>query len=189
MAKKALIVVDVQRDFCTGGALAASETHTLIAPLQACIESARGGGVAIIYTKDWHPENHGSFRTCGGPWPIHCVAETPGAELMPPLRALPGDIVIHKGVSVEGQGYSGFDATELEKKLKDMRVAHVAVAGIATEYCVKATALDALKAGFETVVLRDMIRSVQAQETEKHLAELRQLGVGEVRSEDWLRQF
>ncbi len=189
MARRALIVVDVQRDFCSGGALAASDTHSLIAPLHACIETARRAGVAIIYTKDWHPEDHGSFHTHGGPWPIHCVAETPGAELMPPLSVLPGDIVIHKGVSVEGHGYSGFDATELEKKLKDMRVSQVAIAGIATEYCVKATALDAMKAGFETVVLRDMVRSVQAQETERHLAELKQFGVREVHAADWLRQI
>lgn len=189
MTRKALIVVDVQRDFCAGGALAASDTQSLIAPLHACIEDARRAGATIIYTKDWHPENHGSFHTHGGPWPIHCVAETSGAELMPPLKVLPGDIVIHKGVSVQGHGYSGFDATELEKKLKDMRVAHVAVAGIATEYCVKATALDALSAGFETVVLRDMIRSVQASETEKHLSDLRQAGTKDVLAAVWLQQI
>ncbi len=186
MAKKALIVVDVQRDFCSGGALAASETHTLVGPLHTCIERARRAGAAIIYTKDWHPEDHGSFNTCGGPWPVHCVAKTVGAELMPPLSVLPGDIVIHKGVNVEGHGYSGFDATELETNLKELRISHVAVAGIATEYCVKATALDALKAGFETVVLRDMIRSVQAHETEKHLEELNQAGAKDVSAETWL---
>src|SRR5271167_1079702 len=114
MANRALIVVDVQRDFCAGGALAASDTQSLLAPLHACIETARRAGVAIIYTRDWHPKNHSSFALYGGPWPVHCVADTPGAELMPPLRVLPGDMVIYKGVSVEGQGYSGFDATELE---------------------------------------------------------------------------
>lgn len=189
MSKKALIVVDVQRDFCAGGALAASDTHSLIAPLHDCIQAARRAGAAIIYTKDWHPENHSSFQTHNGPWPIHCVAETAGAELMPPLSVHPRDIVIHKGVSVEGQGYSAFDATELETKLRELGVAHVAVSGIATEYCVKATALDALKAGFETVVLRDMIRSVQSQETEKILAELDQAGAKAVHSAEWFEKL
>lgn len=182
-------MVDVQRDFCAGGALAASETHSLISPLHDCIQAARCAGAAVIYTKDWHPENHSSFDTHGGSWPIHCVAETAGAELMPPLSVHPGDIVIHKGVSVEGQGYSGFDGTELENKLRELQVAHVAVAGIATEYCVRATALDALKAGFETVVLRDMIRSVQSQETEKVLAELDRAGAKAVRSVEWFKKL
>jgi nicotinamidase/pyrazinamidase len=189
VVKKALIVVDVQRDFCSGGALAASETHTLLGPLHACIERARRVGAVIIYTKDWHPEDHASFHPCGGPWPVHCVAKTAGAELMPPLTVMLGDIVIQKGVSVEGHGYSGFDATELETKLRQLEVAHVAVAGIATEYCVKATALDALKAGFETVVLRDMIRSVQAHDTEKHLAELNRAGAKDISADEWLEEF
>jgi nicotinamidase/pyrazinamidase len=184
---KALIVVDVQRDFCTGGALAASETDSLIEPLHAYIEAARLSGAAIVYTKDWHPENHGSFQNRGGPWPIHCLAETVGAELTPPLSARSGDIVVHKGVSVEGPGYSGFEETGLAGKLQKLRVGHVAISGLATEYCVKATALDALKAGFETVVLRDLIRSVRDQETERHLAELKAAGVKVVSSGAWLK--
>jgi nicotinamidase/pyrazinamidase len=177
MAKTALIVVDVQRDFCEGGALAASETKSLMEPLRKHIEAARRDGTTIVYTQDWHPGKHTSFKENGGPWPVHCVAETPGAELHPPLRAVEGDIIIHKGVELEGQGYSGFDSTQLAERLRKLQVKRVLVTGIATEYCVRATALDALKEGFETFVVGDLVRSVQPSETQKVLDELKAAGI------------
>src|ERR1700758_1203808 len=119
MKKAALIVVDVQRDFCESGALAAADTLSLLNPLQACIKAARRAGAVIVYTQDWHPANHSSFKTNGGPWAVHCVADSPGAELMPPLRAGAGDVVIHKGVEVDGAGYSGFELTGLAERLKE----------------------------------------------------------------------
>src|SRR5215470_10785799 len=109
MGKAALIVVDVQRDFCEGGALAAADTLSLLEPLKASIEAARRAGVAIVFTKDWHPEVHSSFQKNAGPWPIHCVAGTSGAELMPPLATEDGDVIIEKGMDVNGAGYSGFE--------------------------------------------------------------------------------
>jgi nicotinamidase/pyrazinamidase len=177
MAKTALIVVDVQRDFCEGGALAAAETRSLMEPLREYIDAARRNGATIVYTRDWHPAKHTSFKENGGPWPVHCVADTPGAELHPPLRAIEGDIVIHKGVGLDGQGYSGFDSTELAESLRKREIKRVLVTGIATEYCVRATALDALKEGFETLVVDDLVRSVQPSETEKVLDELKAAGV------------
>jgi nicotinamidase/pyrazinamidase len=176
MTISALIVVDVQLDFCEGGALAAAETKSLIEPLQKYIEAARRNGTTIVYTQDWHPAEHSSFKENGGPWPIHCVANTPGSELMPPLRAVDGDIVIHKGVGVDGQGYSGFESTELAQHLKQLKIDRVLVSGIATEYCVRATALDALKQGFETLVLSDLVRAVKPGETGKILEELQRAG-------------
>src|SRR5208283_862698 len=122
MVKTAMIVVDVQRDFCAGGALAASNTPSLLASLQDCIDSARRSGVTLIFTQDWHPANHNSFQPNGGKWPVHCVAETPGAELMPPLSAAAGDIVIHKGTSIDGEGYSAFDSTQLEARLRELKI-------------------------------------------------------------------
>jgi nicotinamidase/pyrazinamidase len=184
--KSALIVVDVQRDFCEGGALAAADTLSMLAPLQQAIEKARRAGSTIVFTKDWHPASHSSFSPNGGPWPTHCVENTPGAELMPPIVASPSDIVIHKGVPIDGPGYSGFDDTGLASQLSQRGISNVAVTGIATEYCVRATALDAATAGFSTVVLEDVIRAVNANETGKILTELKNFGVGVETVKQWL---
>jgi nicotinamidase/pyrazinamidase len=186
MAKSALIVVDVQRDFCEGGALAAADTLSLLEPLKKNIDAARRAGAAIVYTQDWHPAEHSSFRVNGGPWPIHCVRETAGAELMKPLRVEAGDIVVHKGVAVDGAGYSGFEETGLAEKLRKLGVERVYVGGIATEYCVRATALDALKEGFETFVIQDLVRAVQLSETTKVIKELSDAGAKIVTSEQSL---
>ena len=187
MGKAALIVVDVQRDFCEGGALAASDTLSLLRPVKECIEAARRAGAAIVFTKDWHPEAHSSFQNNGGPWPVHCVAGTPGSELMPPLVAEEGDVVIQKGMDVNGQGYSGFESTGLNRRLRELGVQSVAVSGIATEYCVRATALDAVKARFETFVLTGLIRPVNAHESPKVLSELNTAGVKGTTSAEWLQ--
>lgn len=188
MANSALIVVDVQRDFCEGGALAASDTLSLLEPLRCSIEGARQAGAVIVFTKDWHPAAHSSFQTNAGPWPVHCVAGTPGAELMPPLAAEEGDVIIQKGMDVNGAGYSGFEGTGLNRKLRELGVQNVAVTGIATEYCVRATALDAVKARFGTVVLTDLIRAVRPDETAKVLDELGASGVKMSTAEEWLNQ-
>ena len=186
MQRAALIVVDVQRDFCEGGALAASDTLSLLEPLKACIEAARRAGAVIVFTKDWHPDEHSSFRKNAGPWPVHCVAGTPGAELMPPLSPEEGDVIVQKGMDINGAGYSGFEGTGLNRKLRELGVQSVAVTGIATEFCVRATALDAVKARFETVLLTDLIRAVQAGDTPKVLAELNAAGVKSTTSGEWL---
>jgi nicotinamidase/pyrazinamidase len=186
MSRSALVVVDVQRDFCEGGALAATNTLSLLPPLQKFITEAKRQGVLVVFTQDWHPANHSSFKANGGPWPVHCVAETPGAELMSPLKAAVDDVVIRKGVGVDGAGYSGFDDTSLQQELLDKEITRVGVAGIATEYCVRATALDALKAKFDTSVLEDLIRAVQEKEVAHVLAELREVGVTLSNSAAWL---
>ena len=184
--KTALIVVDVQRDFCEGGALAAANTLSLLGPLKQFIDEARRKGTLIVYTQDWHPEKHSSFQENGGPWPVHCVAGQAGSELMPPLQPEAGDVVIHKGVAIDGPGYSGFEATPLERELREKGITRVGVAGIATEYCVRATALDALKAKWETTVLEDLIRAVQEKDAPKVLAELRAAGIHLSGSTAWL---
>jgi len=186
MGKTALIVVDVQRDFCEGGALAAADTISLMGALKEFIETARGQGAVIVYTQDWHPSGHSSFKANGGPWPEHCVENSAGAELMPPLRAVEGDVIIHKGVAQDGAGYSGFEATGLREKLRSLKIDHVGVAGVATEYCVKATALDAVRAGFQTQVLEDLIRPVQSSATWPALEEMKEAGVAAVSSTEWL---
>jgi len=187
MTKTALVVVDVQRDFCEGGALAAANTISLLQPLKKFIDGARREGILVVYTQDWHPENHSSFKTNGGPWPVHCLAGKAGAELMPPLSAEAGDLVIHKGVDVDGAGYSGFAETSLERELQGKGIARVGVAGIATEYCVRATALDARKAKFETTVLTDLIRAVRDEDAPRMMEEMRGEGVKLEKGERWLQ--
>jgi nicotinamidase/pyrazinamidase len=189
MSRAALIVVDVQRDFCEGGALAAADTMSLLDPLQKSIEAARRANAVIIYTKDWHPEDHSSFVTAGGPWPVHCAAGSPGAELMPPLQVGSDEIVVHKGVHTEGAGYSGFELTGLENRLRELKVEQVGVSGIATEYCVRATALDGLRHGFEVTVLTDLIRAVQPNETPRILAELSKSGAKTAKAAEWLKSL
>jgi nicotinamidase/pyrazinamidase len=189
MTKVALIVVDVQRDFCEGGALAASGTALLIEPLAAFIAQARKQGALIVFTQDWHPETHSSFQTNGGPWPVHCVAGSAGAELMPPIQAEAGDVVIHKGVPVDGAGYSGFEATGLAQKLRALGIERVGVAGVATEYCVKATALDAAAEGFKTAVVSDMVRPVADAATGKTIEEVAKAGVGVAAAAAWVQEI
>ena len=186
MSKSALVVVDVQWDFCEGGALAAANTLSLLQPLKKYVDEVRRRGVLVVYTQDWHPANHSSFKANGGPWPVHCVADTSGAQLMPPLSTQAGDVVIHKGVGVNGAGYSGFDETMLERELREKGITRVGVAGIATEYCVRATALDALKAKFETTVLEDLIRAVQDKDVPGALSDLKQAGAKLTSSAAWL---
>jgi NAD+ synthetase len=155
----ALIVVDVQNDFCPGGALGVSGGDRL-APLIA--EAAAGAGT-LVATRDVHPADHISFAERGGRWPPHCVEGTSGAELRAAVAGLPFDIVQDKGGDRDREQYSGFDGTPLGERLRERGVRRVAVAGIATDYCVRATALDAIREGFETTVLTDAVAAVDAE--------------------------
>lgn len=186
MGRAALIVVDVQRDFCEGGALAAADTLSLLEPLRKDIAEARRRGAVIVFTRDWHPEDHSSFAANDGPWPTHCVAGSRGAEFMPPLQTEPGDVVIDKGAAVAGPGYSGFEDTGLAARLKVLKVDRIGVSGIATEYCVRATALDGVKEGFETAVLTDVIRAVKPEETERVMKELEGARVRSETAREWI---
>jgi|SRR5271154_1916171 len=183
---RALIVVDVQRDFCEGGALAAADTLSLLQSLCTFIAAARQTGVKIVFTRDWHPPNHSSFQTTGGPWPVHCVAGSPGAELMTPLAIDEGDLMVHKGETIVGPGYSGFDNTPLAEKLSTLNADDVAICGVATEYCVRATSIDALQAGLRVTLLTDLIRPVQADAVTDVLQEMAALGIATMASKAWL---
>jgi nicotinamidase/pyrazinamidase len=169
----ALIVVDVQNDFADpAGGLSVRGGDAIIPAIDREIEMARANDAIVIATQDWHPPSTPHFAKDGGIWPVHCVADTWGAELHPDL-ALP-DIAprVRKGANGE-DGYSGFTmrdpvsgetiATELEALLRDARVDTVVVTGLATDYCVKATALDAARLGFETAVLLDAMRPVELE--------------------------
>jgi nicotinamidase/pyrazinamidase len=184
--KRALIVVDLQRDFCEGGALAAAETLSLLEPLCNFVTEARQVGVQIVFTQDWHPPNHSSFHGEGGPWPVHCVADSSGAQFMPPLDAVAADLMVRKGEALGGAGYSGFENTGLGEQLVSLGVQQVGVCGVATEYCVRATAIDAAKAGFRVAVLTDLSRPVQMAAVEDVLREMSATGIQTLDSKRWL---
>src|SRR5918999_3836555 len=173
---RALIIVDFQNDFTPGGALAVSDGDEIAERVNAL--AASGDYDLVVATRDWHPPNHGSFAERGGPWPVHCVAETAGAELHPALDRARIDVVIDKGQDPDTEGYSGFDATELAQLLRDRDVEHVTVVGLATDYCVKNTALDAVREGFSVTVDSTAVRRVDVQpgDSQRALEEVRAAG-------------
>ncbi len=170
-----LIVVDVQNDFCSGGALPVPDGDAVVAPINRLMDEIP----FTVATRDWHPPNHASFSEQGGPWPVHCVRDTAGAELHPNLHTSQIDAIVDVGREPEDQGYSGFEHSELEGLLRDRGVDTVHIAGLALDYCVRATALDARRAGFDVVLHMDGTRAinVNAGDEERTLEELRQAGV------------
>jgi len=173
---RALVIVDFQNDFCPGGALAVPDGDAIAGRLNALAGSGDYG--LVVATRDWHPPDHGSFVAQGGPWPMHCVAGTPGAELHPALDRAPIDVVVDKGQDPTTEGYSGFEATGLEGLLREHGIDQVTVVGLATDYCVKNTALDALREGFAVTVDSTAVRGVDVQpgDSERALAEVREAG-------------
>lgn len=164
-AKAALIVVDVQNDFCPGGALGVQNGDEIIPILNRYIEDFNVAGLPVIATRDWHPEKTAHFKDYGGVWPVHCVQRTRGAEFHPDLRLPPSVILMSKGMAADEDSYSAFhgkdDAgTPLARVLRELDVERIFVGGLATDYCVKYTALDALRQGFAVVVLSDAVRGV-----------------------------
>ena len=144
--------------------------------------AASGDYDLVVATRDWHPPDHGSFSARGGIWPEHCVAGTPGAELHPELDAARVDVIVDKGRDPSTEGYSGFDGTDLAKILRERGIDKVTVAGLATDYCVRATALDALREGFAVTLDTAASRGIDANagDVERALDEVRAAG-GEVR--------
>jgi nicotinamidase/pyrazinamidase len=173
---RGLVIVDFQNDFCPGGALAVPDGDEIAGRLNEL--AASGDYDLVVATRDWHPPDHGSFAERGGPWPVHCVASTPGAELHPALDRTPIDVVVDKGQDPDTEGYSGFDATNLAGLLRERAVDRLTVVGLATDYCVKNTALDALREGFAVTVDSTAVRGVEVQagDSERALAEVRAAG-------------
>ena len=176
--KKALIVVDVQNDFCPGGSLAVRSGDEVVAPLNQLIKEFLDGGEPVFKTRDWHPAMARHFAAYGGIWPVHCVQNTPGAEFHADLSDDPRITIISKGIDEGADGYSGFDATNLAQILRDQGVKEVWVGGLATDYCVKHTVLDALREGFEVKALADAMRAVNVNPGDgaQAIAEMREAG-------------
>jgi nicotinamidase/pyrazinamidase len=158
---RALVIVDFQNDFTPGGALAVAEGDAIAERLNELADSADYD--LVVATRDWHPPDHGSFTAQGGTWPEHCVQGTPGAELHPALDRALVDVVVDKGQDPATEGYSGFDATNLAELLHERGVDDVTVVGLATDYCVKNTALDALRNGFGVTVDSTAVRAVELE--------------------------
>jgi nicotinamidase/pyrazinamidase len=170
----ALIIVDVQKDFCPGGALPVPEGDQVIPVLNDYIKIFKKPNARVFATRDWHPPNHVSFKAQGGPWPPHCVQNSEGAKFHPDLK-LPSDAtIVSKAMDPLREAYSGFDGTELVNILKAQGVTRVFVGGLATDYCVKNTVLDARKMSFETVLLLDAVRgiNVEPDDVKKAIAEM-----------------
>ena len=185
----ALVIVDVQNDFADpGGSLSVNGGDAVVPVINGEIDMASSAGAAIVATQDWHPESTPHFQKDGGVWPVHCVGGTWGAELHPDLRLPDGAPRVRKGSNGE-DGYSGFTMrdplsgeeipTELDGLLRDKGVDRVVVVGLATDYCVSATALDAARLGYETSILTDAIAAVDLQpgDGERALEAMRDAGV------------
>ena len=178
----ALIIVDVQNDFCPGGALAVPNGDEVVPVINRLLEH-RWLSVA---TMDWHPAEHSSFESRGGPWPPHCLQDTAGAALHPGLDAGKIRLVITKGSHPDHDAYSGFHGTELATILRERGIRRIVVCGIATDYCVRATAHDALQEGFEVLVVEDAIRGVELNpgDCRRAIEGLRQAGAKVIVSSD-----
>ena len=155
--------MDVQNDFCPGGALPVPEGDQVIPALNDYIKLFTKAKARIFATRDWHPPNHISFKAQGGPWPLHCVRNTEGARFHPDLKLPSGTTIVSKAMDPLKEAYSGFDGTGLANKLTTHGVARVFVGGLATDYCVKHTVLDSRKLGFEVVLLLDASYGINAK--------------------------
>jgi nicotinamidase/pyrazinamidase len=173
---RALLIIDFQNDFTAGGALAVPDGDAIADRVNELIDS--GDFDLVVATRDWHPPDHASFEAQGGPWPPHCVQGTHGAELYPALPRDRIDAVVDAGYERDLEGYSGFEQTDLAAVLRGADVDDVTVVGLATDYCVKQTAADALREGFRVTVDRDGVRGIDVEpgDSERALEELRAAG-------------
>lgn len=177
----ALLLVDIQNDFCEGGALAVPQSNTIFDTVNHWVALARGRGWPIIASRDWHPVEHCSFADRGGPWPEHCVQDTRGAEFHPHMQ-LPAEAVrVSKGTAFETDAYSAFDGTQLDQFLQRHDVDKLVVAGLALDVCVQATVRDARNLGFDVDLLVKGTRAVDEEAGRRVLDELAREGVSLVR--------
>ena len=169
MSEKALLLVDVQNDFCPGGALAVPEGDRVVPVLNEYAQKFAADAYPVFASRDWHPQVTRHFKDQGGPWPPHCVAESPGAAFHPQLKLPVNATVLTKGTDPEDDGYSAFEAADAQGRnlgvaLRMDDVASLYVGGLATEYCVRASVMDGLKNGLDVVVLLDAVRGIDVKD-------------------------
>lgn len=170
----ALIIVDMQNDFMPGGTLEIEDADKIIPTINRCINKFKAKGLKVFATRDWHPEDHISFKERGGLWNRHCVKNTKGAEFHKDL-ALNDAIIISKGSESEKEAYSGFEGTDLADILRSSNVKKIFITGVATDYCVKNTALDALNHKFDVYLIIDGIKGIKNEE--EAIREMKQKGI------------
>lgn len=174
--KTALLLVDIQNDFCEGGSLAVPDASEILPVVNSLIAEASEAGQLMIASRDWHTVDHASFEARGGPWPPHCIQDTRGAAFHPGMR-LPDEAVrVSKGTGFDTDAYSAFDGTELDSFLNRQDIGRLRVVGLALDVCVRATVLDALKCGFDTELIADGTRAVDQQGAGEVFEELRAAG-------------
>lgn len=172
----ALLIVDVQNDFLPGGSLAVPRGEEVVPVLNRYLKIF--AALPVYATRDWHPAQHCSFRAQGGPWPPHCVAETRGAQFAASLQLPSSTVIISKATTVEQDAYSGFQGTNLDQQLRAANIHRLFIGGLATDYCVLNTVLDALKFGYEVLLLGDAIRAVDVQPGDGQRAEHEMIKLG-----------
>jgi nicotinamidase/pyrazinamidase len=179
----ALLVIDVQTDFCRGGSLAVADGDAVVPPLNKAIRLFSARGLPVIASRDWHPPTSVHFASGGGLWPSHCVIGTPGAAFHPDLQLPAESLILSKGMDPEEDAYSDFqgetgDGERFPALLSRLGIRHLVVGGLATDYCVKASVLDALDAGLSVTLLTDAVRGVNLQpdDAAKALAAMRAKG-------------
>ena len=178
MDRTALVIVDLQIDFCPGGALPVLGGDLIVPVVNQLLGRFSKSDSPIFATRDWHPANHISFVPQGGIWPPHCVQETEGARFHPGLELPASTTIISKASQVDKDAYSGFEGTDLTRQLRELSVENIVICGLATDYCVKATALDGLAAGFAVEVMAAGIRGVEVEagDSDKAIAEMAEKG-------------
>ncbi len=176
--KSVLLLVHLQNDFFPGGALPVNEGDQVIPVANACIRFFAREGFSIVATRAWHPENHCSFQVQGGHSPMHCVQGSRGSQFHPDLKMPPGTLIVSGSTNPRKEALSGFDGTSLEDRLEDLEAQTLFVLGLATDYFVKQTVLDACQRGFRVVVLKDGVRGKNAQpeDSQKALQEMQAAG-------------
>jgi nicotinamidase/pyrazinamidase len=175
--KKALIIVDLQNDFCPGGALAVKDGDKIVAIINRYIKFFLQKNLPIFASRDWHPKETKHFKKFGGLWPAHCVQNTKGAQFHPQLKLPKEAIILSKGMDPQKDSYSIFQARDPQgidfvNLLKILGISELFVGGLATDYCVKYSALDALKSGFKVNLLIDAIKAVDPKDSEKAIGEM-----------------
>ncbi len=178
---RALLVVDVQNDFCAGGTLAVPDGDRVVEPINRLMNDYAAAGNPVFASRDWHPAGSRHFADHGGPWPVHCVADTPGAAFHPRLDLPAGARIVSKGQAPDADGYSSFegtlaDGTGLGEALAAGGVRELVVCGLATDYCVRASVLDAVRLGLRVEVVSDAVAAVDAESGKTAAAEMRDAG-------------
>jgi nicotinamidase/pyrazinamidase len=193
-AKKVLVVVDVQNDFCPGGKLGVKDGDKVVGPLNKYIAFFRRKKLPIFATRDWHPKKTKHFKIYGGLWPVHCVQRTRGASFRKDLKIPSSALILSKGMDPKQEGYSVFSAKDTQRRglykiLRTMGVEDLYIGGLTTEYCVKYTVLDALKYGFKAAFLADAMKEVNPADGKQAIRDMIQAGARRITLKDINREL